>query len=481
LAFGALVIVDGKEWIQQSILLEEAQAAQETMAKFYSRPGDRKVVKVKPKEQSLAEKLAALREKNLAKKKMNDSDNSSDGSNCEGDEKSTKICGPPVVLPPKVMKAFLPQTEPDTLTPLPVTSADTTPKKAVKKGKGAAKNPTQHAPAEKAATGAVAKGGAPAKGGVVPKPPAGKPRKKTAIMGKLKLQVVQPKAGAEEANPETEAEADPDTKEVTVVREIKPVVYSYYHDEEKEDGADEDRQKRGVAGDREADVEDREEEGESKRPIVATSAKVVAAAGVFASKGDRKGGRSGHLLGGDQPKFTKEQREAKDLALQMLQLSKSTTDTIIPEVFQPDFSSAQYSSDFTRSVLLHWQISMHEKGGTPELKRNTSPLETSLDKAETPSADIGEGMGAIAREETKQVTIMEAHAPVGVSQRSILSANQLRFRPLAATVSPASVPAMPAYNYANGVIPVFPVVEALSNTVSPFMMRRRRKSNGPYA
>jgi len=484
LAFGALVIVDGKDWSQQSMLLEEAQAAQETMNKFYSRPGDRKVAKVKAKELSLAEKLAVLRAKNSTKKKIDDSDDS-DNSDASDTKRSEKIFGP-VDLSAEVMKAFLPQAEPETPAPA-TTDTDAAPKagkKPVKKGKGALIKlvSATSAAVAKSGAGAVAKG----KGGIVPKPPAGKPGKARV---KPKLQVVQPTA---ETKPEGDAEPVATEgmikkevyAEVAELKEVKPevksVVYSYFHDDNAAESGTQ-------SADVKADAE-KKGDGESKEPVATTmntglqlhSAKVAAAAGVFSSNGDRKGGRSGHLLGENQPNLTREQREAKDLALQMLVLSRETADKVIPEVYKPDFSSAQYSSEFTRSALLHWQLSANEKGGTPEAKVVAAAMKTTPDKAETPPAGTGEDIGAIESEETQQETLMEAHAPVGVSQRSVLSTNQLRFRPIAAATLPlAPVPEMAAHQYANGIVPIMPEIEALNSAVSPFVARRRRNRNGP--
>ena len=107
-------------------------------------------------------------------------------------------------------------------------------------------------------------------------------------------------------------------------------------------------------------------------------------------------------------------------------------------------------------------------------------MKTTPDKSETPATGTGEKIGAIESEETKQETIvMEAHAPVGVSQRSVLSTNQLR--PTAAATLPLA-PVMPettANQFAHGVVPIMPEVEAISNSVSPFVARRRRNRNGP--
>ncbi len=176
------------------------------------------------------------------------------------------------------------------------------------------------------------------------------------------------------------------------------------------------------------------EEGDNSR---------VVEVGINVATGDRHGGRTGHIQGHNIiPLVNDEQRIARDEAIQKLQnitangLGEHASDyprVKVPDIFTPDFSSTQYSSEFTKSLLLH----MDNETSTntiivPLSDSSTAPINTcDIEKENQYSSN---NLKLISRkvnndshdddDNTSSMEIRAPEAPTGLPPRSSMSSLQ---------------------------------------------------------
>ena len=226
-----------------------------------------------------------------------------------------------------------------------------------------------------------------------PKPPQGKAPKGEGKSGKgparagvgtrgKKLAAAAAAEVLKKKNAKKEKKEKEEATEILSVAEAKRIEqpkrmpkdcdYHYYEGEEGEEGekGEKGEEEEGKDGNEKGIGEGKEEGSSSNHIFIGGSGAV----GVFASSGNRNGGRSGHMnglslnqnqIGGHGTlnllNLTEEQIIAKEKALKILADVGIDMTVPIPEVFTPDYSFNQYTSEFTRSALLHWQMTKEER------------------------------------------------------------------------------------------------------------------------
>ena len=430
LVLGAYMIIDGRPWTQRAALIEEAEAAQESMSKFYSCPGEVRKRKLMEKELTLSERLVQMRAAYPLVAEVPSERKS--GTNIE----QTSTQNAQTSQDSAIVTSSIPASE--LLNPKPPTSASGQVKRLSFKAAMPKLN-VAGSVKERRATAPLPPGKA-----FTPKPPIGKPAGKVrtqsmiANISDIVTSSVEPEPEHTKTHPNATSCAEhtlppqqgeqkrvsSDTAVLTqkeqAIAEEKDVEAKEYRGEEEQRHSHHLLPKAHEKG-RDTDIPEGKEKAAEEEKSVPKA----------------------RIQRGTQKLTTKQQQQAKGRALQAVPVSKKNSAAALQ---QPDNSSEQYMSSFTRSVLLHWEMNANIASTTSAEPSNSVTASAIVPTLSTqiPAAD-------------------KAHAPWGAPQRSLLSANQLR-------------PVLPPEMFASGIIPVIPEFE-IAPDVNPMVFRRRRKMN----